>query len=198
MEFKIAKFLRLFAFTTFMIMSCKNNEIRKAVPYTKMTAKELQLKNDIIAYKKIIDSESAADTLIANLCDDAPNQEEIIDETLGKKNKSAPKNIKKVHKKNKKKIPCKGQYLDIDQYQHVSLVILNASDSFKIIGRSAHDSYPNYGDFILMKYGENQYAYNLGHICGSIQIGYAKDSININDILHSRIWDSTWHVIGNR
>lgn len=180
-------------FIIISLMSCKNEKnavIRVDGIFEKENIDKFEL------YKQKLDGAIPEDTIYANICDEPINGEELVDVILAGAEEEIKENkaTKKIEVQ-KRIIPCNGQVLYIGNYRAVSLVRLKDSEELKIIGTSFHDSAKIGYDYILAKISDKKYAYNNGHICGSIQIQYTKDTIGVNEFLAAPIWDSAWHII---
>jgi hypothetical protein len=154
---------------------------------------------NLVHYLRRINTEVPSDTIMANICEQPPTDDEIVQEIINAQITNGDQKKSKAWKYVPVKTrhissSCKGQSIYVMKYSSVTLLKLSDTESVKIIGQSTHDS-AGIEDFALMKYGSGKYAYTRGHLCGSIQIGYPKDTMTTNDILNSRVFDSIWHPI---
>jgi hypothetical protein len=185
-------------FTIIFLTSIQGCNFSKAKPEKFQTVNDSTLES-LVHYLRRINTEIPSDTIFANACEQPPTDDELVQEIInsqifnGNQPKSKPRKYVPV-KSRHIKYPCKGQSIYVSKYSKVTLIKLSNSESIKIIGQSMHDSAGS-KDFALMEYEPKKYAFTQGHLCGSIQIEYSKDTMTAKDLLQSRIFDSVWHPI---
>lgn len=151
--------------------------------------------SDILYFANKINTEAPKTILSVNTCDQQLTDDELLQILLNHYVNKTEKEILKINPDTiRRTAPCKGQTISISNYTSVTQMNFPSNTNVKIIGRSMHDSTES-TDFALMKLGDSVYAYTHGHICGSINFEYTRDSITANDLVTKFQFGASWHMI---